>query len=46
MNKILLSIFMVAVIAMVADWNVSRNMSKKALLSNMALANVEALATG
>jgi hypothetical protein len=31
-------------IALLSGWNVSRNMSEKALLSDMALANVEALA--
>jgi hypothetical protein len=44
MRRKFLYLVVVAVIAMAASWNVSRSMSEEALLSDVALANVEALA--
>jgi hypothetical protein len=43
MKKKILYVIVVVAIALMAGWNVSRNMSEEAL-SDMALANVEALA--
>jgi hypothetical protein len=44
MRQKFLYLVVLAVIAMAASWNVSRSMSEEALLSDVALANVEALA--
>jgi hypothetical protein len=44
MNRKILFLIVGAVIAVAAGWNVSRSMNEEALLSDVALANVEALA--